>query len=409
MSLYRYQEDGVDFLLAQRRRYLADGMGLGKTVQACVAAARTDARRVLVVAPASTLPNWYHEWGEWGSDAQFAAASYNKLVAKPHHFIGRDWDLVILDEAHYAKSRESQRTYAALRLARQAPRAWLLSGTPAPNGPHELWSPIKALWPGIPRALGISTYIEWLNTFCHWSMGDYGPKVWGGKNGKLLRPFLDRIMLRRQLADVGIDLPPLRVDVSLLPHDSEIDAALIEAGIDPAEVQNEMRWAEVDGKTSTVRRLLGTLKAARIGRIIDEELRTLQYSKIVVLAHHRDTIALLTEILQAHGVVGFVGGTPVPARQEAIERFRYEHDTRVFLAQQGAAGTGVDGLQVASELVLVEPSWSPDDNAQFIKRIHRIGSEEPCRARIFAVQGTMDEGIMRVLARKTRAKAEVGL
>lgn len=409
MSLYKYQEDGVDFLLAQRRRYLADGMGLGKTVQACVAAARTDARRVLVVAPASTLPNWYHEWGEWGSDAQFAAASYNKLVAKPHHFIGRDWDLVILDEAHYAKSRESQRTRASLTLARQAPRAWLLSGTPAPNGPHELWSPIKALWPGIPRALGISTYIEWLNTFCHWSMGDYGPKVWGGKNGHLLRPYLNRIMLRRRLADVGIELPPLRIDVSLLPHDTQLDAALIDAGIDPALVHNEMHWAEVDGKTSTVRRVLGTLKAARIARILDDELRHQQYPKIVVLAHHRDTMKLVGDILRPHGVVGFDGRTPKKARQEAIERFRYEHDVRVFLAQQNAAGTGVDGLQVASEMALLEPSFNPDENAQYIKRIHRIGSEHPCRARMFAVRGTLDEGIMRVNARKTKAKMEFGL
>lgn len=409
MKLYAYQEEGVEFLLAHRRRYEADGMGLGKTIQACVAAKRVGAKRVLTVAPASAIPNWYREWEKWGDPrALFVAKSYNHVARYPHLYNGADWDVVIPDEAHYAKSRDAQRTTAVLRIAKQAPRAWLLSGTPAPNHPGELWCPIRALWSGIPRRLGIDSYYEWLDRFCNWSMGDYGPKIWSGKNGAQLRPYLNRIMLRRQLDDIELQLPPMRVDVSLLPRDKSFDVAMREAGIDPKLVEQEMLLATSDQKTSTVRRLLGTYKAPRIAKLVDEELRTQQYPKIVLLAHHKDTIALMRAMLDHHGVVGFTGDTPPRRRQAEIDTFTNDPEARVFLGQQTAAGIAIN-LQVSTEIGLVEPSWSPDDNAQAIFRIRRIGSTKPCRARIWAVQDTMDEGTMRVLARKTAAKAEVGL
>ena len=78
----------------------------------------------------------------------------------------------------------------------------------------------------------------------------------------------------------------------------------------------------------------------------------------------------------------------------------------MFLAQQGAAGTGIT-LTRASEIVLVEPSWSPAYNEQAIKRIHRIGQEHPCRARLFAVPDSLDAALMVTLARKTVMVKEV--
>jgi SNF2 family DNA or RNA helicase len=98
--------------------------------------------------------------------------------------------------------------------------------------------------------------------------------------------------------------------------------------------------------------------------------------------------------------------TPPARRQEEIDGFQ-KHGG-IFLAQQTAAGIGIT-LTRAHEIVLVEPSWSPSDNDQAIKRIHRIGQDKPCRARIFLVPDSLDEAVMGTLLRKQKMLTEVGL
>src|SRR5690606_974590 len=119
----------------------------------------------------------------------------------------------ILDEAHYCKSNVAKRSLAALQVARRAGRAMLLSGTPMPNHPGELWAPIRALWPEIPRELGLKSYNEWFDYFNIYRVTRYGKRPVAARNLDQLRPYLQRIMLRRT-ADV-VNLPPLRVTLSL--------------------------------------------------------------------------------------------------------------------------------------------------------------------------------------------------
>jgi SNF2 family DNA or RNA helicase len=99
-------------------------------------------------------------------------------------------------------------------------------------------------------------------------------------------------------------------------------------------------------------------------------------------------------------VVGFDGRTSVSKRKEAIDEFQ-QGSARVFLAQQSAAGVAIN-LSAANEVVLVEPSFSPEDNRQPIHRILNIGKSTPCRARYFAVQGTLDNAVLNINAQKMR-------
>jgi SNF2 family DNA or RNA helicase len=413
MQLYPYQEQGAAFLAERGRAYNADGMGLGKTVQAMHATQLVKAKRVLWIGPASTLPNVQHEWPHWGySPAMFYATSYEKVARNPGHWTDLEPDTVIVDEAHYCKTRTAQRTIAALSVARAAKRAWLLSGTPMPNNPSELWPPVRVLWGNITRSLRIGSYADWLNRFCRWEMTEYGPKIWGSQNLHELKPHLQRIMIRRRVEDVGLQLPPLRVDMQLLPRDARLEEALLQAGWtrDAAQfLERQMVYEESteEASLSRLRRILGTYKAARVGELLKEELRTKQYRKIVVLAYHHDVISILGQVLEPFGVVTLTGSTLPKRRQAAIDEFT-KGRARVFLGQQTAAGVGLN-LQVANEVVLVEPSWSPEDNAQAIKRVHRIGSTAPCRARIFSVEDSLDQGVMEVCARKTRMRLELGL
>lgn len=411
LQLMPFQEEGVEFLMGRRRAYLADDMGLGKTVQTIVAAERLGLSRVLAVAPASVNDHWRRRWEEWGSrETTLVVLSYANL-RKLWQFDGSDWDLVVLDEAHYAKNPKAKRTLAALTLARAAPRAWLLSGTPMPNNPTELWPPIRALWPKIPERLGITSRTAWRKYFTYGRKTQYGWQILGAKNLDQLRPYWDHISLRRTKDTV--ELPPLRVVPQTLTRDPKFERALAEMGYDPDGLLRSID-AEEDadelGSASRLRRFIGEYKAPLIAKIIDEELRDDQYPKIVVFAYHHSVIDVFRGALAAHNPRGFTGAASQKARTAELDRFIADPSARVFIAQQTAAGTGTDGLQkAAAELVLAEPDWSPKQNKQFIDRIHRMGQDTPCRARVFSFAGSLDEAIMGVIQRKLRMQLQLGL
>ena len=393
MELYPYQQAGADFLTGKTRALLADRMGLGKTIQAIVAAKQIDSPETLVICPASVIPNWEHEWRLWGGPENVRFVSFSKLI----HENWREYSpfLTIVDEAHYCKNPTAKRTRAALGIAGKSPFAWLLTGTPMPNNPTELYPFFKYLWPEELADLGVRTADQWMDRFCLTRYTEYGPKPYAVKNGTLLRAKLQPNMLRRALGDVGFELPPLRVDLHRLPK-SDLD--LEEYGaVEEAEYM------------STIRRLLGTAKAPAVANQVADELENGDYEQVVVLYHHHDVGNQIRSRLNVMQVTttGFNGSTPVAYRAAAIEEFQ-AGAAQVFLAQQTAAGIGIT-LTAAHEIILVEPAWSPDDNFQAITRIHRIGQDQPCRARLFAVTGTLDEAIMATIRTKLQMQADVGL
>lgn len=394
-TLYPYQDAGAAFLASHDRALLADRMGLGKTIQAIEAARRIRSTSTLVVCPASVVPNWEAEWKAWDGPERVRFVSYSKLIRE--ETAGYGPDLTILDEAHYCKNPTAKRTRVALGIAARSNYAWLLTGTPMPNDPTEVYPFFRFLWPERLEDLGIRTSDDWLHRFCLTRYTEYGEKPYAVQNGDLLRGMLNEVMLRRSLEDVGFELPPLRVDLDRLPRDTvDLDLEAYDA-------------IEENDYTSRIRRVLGEAKAAPIVHRIEDELVGGEYDKVVVLYHHRSVGEALSRGFQQAGfaVTGFDGSTPQEERRNAIQRFQ-QSNVPVFLAQQTAAGVGIT-LTAAHEIVLVEPSWSPSDNYQAITRIHRIGQEHPCRARVFAVSGTLDEAVMGTIRQKLNMQAAIGL
>ena len=397
MSLYPFQREGVDFLKARDRAYLGDEMGLGKTVQTLVAAYELGLESVVVVCPASLTSNWEKEAAEWAPGVDVYPVSYDRVridKAFPHP----DPQLVILDEAHYLKNPKAKRTKTLIYLLKNVRRIWLLSGTPMPNDPRELYVPARIL---NPRGTRDFTAWKWMHTFCQVIESHWGPKVVGVKNaGKLREIFRDHFTGRR-LNEVSLDLPPLRITTQSLPPVGKLPEELHEA-------LRAMEQEELYGEgASRLRRLLGELKAPLVADQIYEEMEDGAYDAIVVMAYHRSVLDVLEHRLKSLGVSRVDGSTPGRRRQEQVELFQ-RGKTAIFLGQQTAAGVGLT-LTRASELVLVEPDWSPENNNQAIKRIHRISQDAPCRARIFTIPGTLDASVMGTLARKTRMIEEVGL
>jgi SWI/SNF-related matrix-associated actin-dependent regulator 1 of chromatin subfamily A len=131
--------------------------------------------------------------------------------------------------------------------------------------------------------------------------------------------------------------------------------------------------------------------------------------KVVVFAHHRNVLAALRETLASYGVVVIDGDVTERGRDAAIDRFQHDEKTRVFLGQNVACMTGMDGLQqVAHRALLVEPDWTAVNNVQLGKRVARIG-QHAGRAivQMVALAGTLDEAIVAQNLRETRMAAAV--
>lgn len=418
--LYPYQEVGAEFLSRQKTALLADSMGIGKTAQAIVAARKVGAKEILVVCPASVVENWKREFAMWwptsagGSDNRnVVAISYDKAARNPDG-LRRKWSVVILDEAHYLKNPKAKRTKAILgdRMTRnggvveRADYVWCLTGTPAPNNPTEIWPMLHALSPGlISRDHKPLNFYQFMRRYCVVKNNGFGDQIVRGKNLEELKERMAPFVLRRRKEEVLTDLPELRFGELSLSSDAARKALDAIDHDDVARIKRALEGgAEALSKLSTematVRRLTALAKAPLVAEWVKEWLDGSE-EKIVLFGQHREALATLGDALSAYNPVCIDGSVPSTARQRAVEMFQSPSmDVRVFLGQIQAAGTGIT-LTAASDLIFLEQSWTPADNAQAAMRIHRIGQKRGCLVRTAMLPGSIDEAVQRVLARKT--------
>jgi SNF2 family DNA or RNA helicase len=350
---------------------------------------RTGLRRAHVTCPAAAVPNWHREIGLWArrpedwTVSSFDASSKELPVADVH----------ICDEAHFLKTPGSGRTRKLL-LAKNSrmrccARTWALSGTPAPNTPDELWTWMYAA--GLTK-LG---YQGFLTRFCRYYATDYGVKIVGLKNVDELAEMLNGgFMLRRTVGEVLSGLPDITFGTIKLTSTPQADAALVEL----PDLEDEEHVARI-------RRLIGLAKAAPLGAILADRLATTP-GKIVVFAHHRMVMDILETLLAPFGVARLDGRTQKAARGAVVSQFQTDPNTRVFIGQITAAGTAIT-LTAANYLVFAERSFTPEDNTQVWKRIHRWGQKHACHVDFAHLTGSIDEGVVSVNDRKHNLLGEL--
>lgn len=434
-QLFGYQIEGAIFASLRRHVLLADEMGLGKTAQAIAAADLTNAERVLVLCPASARLNWVREFKKFSPRqreptvicnstilklTELTVCSYDLATKKKikQLLLGVQWDLLILDESHYLKNPEAERTKAALGkngVVHRAKRVLPISGTPSPNHAGELWVVMYTF--GVTKL----SYEAFLARYCEGYDADHGWKVTGNKVEHLpeLREKLEKILMRRKKSEVLKELPPMRFDEVLI-EPSPVDIArwfpeAESAGLlEQLDVEAELMRRVLIGNledlraefhTATLRRYTGLSKVPGVIELLKDDFES-GLDKIVVFAVHRDVIDLLAQGLREYNPVTLYGGMSVTAKQESVDRFQNDQTCRLFLGNVQAAGTNIT-LTAAAELMFVESSWSPSDNAQCAMRIHRIGQQRKCRVRFVALNGSIDRDVQAALRRKIQTLSEL--
>jgi SNF2 family DNA or RNA helicase len=428
VQLRRYQTFGALWLAQSDRAMLGDPPGLGKTPQVIKACELVGAISINIICPAVAASNWEREWARWWSapySIQPTIYSYDKVVRdkRVQRELAEPCDVLILDEAHYLKTIDSGRTKAIYSpkhpekgIASSATFCWALSGTFSPNHAGEYWTHLRTLFPHLlkrssEKCLG---YIGFLQHFTNWKAGEFGVQVYGIKKERRdeLKAILNEAGLRREIADVLPDLPPIGWGTVTVPAGDATDELQALEATD--EVRTLRQHLEETGNfqadslhLATLRRLIGRAKARSVAALVREELQQGQYQKVVLWAHHTDVLDTLAASLAAFCLVGIDGRTPQHRRGGIVKQFQENPDIRVFIGQIQAAGTAIT-LTAADQVVFVESSWVPDENEQAAKRCHRFGQTRPVFVRISALADSVDELVAATLNRKLANKVQIG-
>ena len=443
VPLYPYQAEGALFAVRAGRVLIGDEMGLGKTIQA-IAAAEILARhfgvsRVLVICPTSLKYQWQSEIarfsGRQGKNAarvlsggraqrqkDYAADDFCKITnyekLKPDLDLIADWapELVIVDEAQRIKNWN---TIAARALKRiDSAYAIVLTGTPLENKLEELISIVQFV---DQHRLGPT----WKLLHEH-QLKDEGGRVTGYTGLEKIGETLAPVMIRRRKHEVLKQLPE-RTDQNFLVPMTELQMSYHQEN---AEVVSKIvqRWRKTKFLSDKdQRRLTCALQNMRMScnstYLLDQEsdhgvkadelaalfddLFAQPDAKAVVFSQWTRTQDIVIRRLEARGFgyVSFHGGVPSEKRPALIERFRDDPACRVFLSTD-AGSTGLN-LQHASTLINMDLPWNPAILEQRISRIHRMGQKRPVQIVNFVAKGTIEEGMLSVLAFKRSLSAGI--
>lgn len=444
-ELFPYQVEGAKWLASRKCALLADEMGLGKSAQAIAAADLIKARRILVICPAIARVNWQREFERFSKIPREFTIINKRLKKWPLTSVicsydlassveeSKEFDLMILDEAHYLKNKDAKRTKAIFGktgIVRKATATWALTGTPAPNHPGELW-PLLFTFGAVK-----SPYFEFVDTFCDTIESNYGLQIVGAKRSEInqLKLIMAPHLLRRRKEEVMKDLPPIHFQELVVEADEvdiDIQSSFVQYTLNPSqriELENILKterelleaigrktnFGEVGLETfqamatsvSTLRRYTGLQKVNPVADIIEDELTNNAYDKVVIFAIHRDVIEQFRLRLRKFGSLTLYGGTPPEKVQSNIDSFQKNPKSRVIIANIQSAGTAVN-LTASNQVVFAEQDWVPGNNAQAVMRCHRIGQTRPVFARFYGVAGTIDEKISRILKRKTKDLTQI--
>lgn len=428
-----FQRAGIQFALTRPKgvgTLFADEMGLGKTIQALGVINALQPKYVLIVCPASLKFNWRIEANEWllgDKDVQVGSQPIFRPESPIHvHITNYDRlgelsstispDLFILDEVHYIKGRETERSKKTRYIARRSRQILGLSGTPLPNSPEDLWPILQILDPAV-----WTSWLEYSQRYCaareafrHIGKGPtkrlhkYTDTKGAANLEELQQKLRSSIMVRRLKKNVLTELPDKIHAILAFPPEG-VEGLLAKQyelfsrfGFTEEMSVEEMKLHKVPfEEISATRKVLGVLKVDLVIDHIKQCFEEDEEKKIIVFAHHSEVLSKLYDKLYKFSPAIIRGETPDHKRQEEVQRFQMNPFCRLFVGSIQAAGAGIT-LTASSHVIFAEQSWSPKDMAQAWDRPHRIGQKNAVLVQHLVFDGSLDANIMKKLLKKIK-------
>lgn len=450
LELMHHQERLIASVQDGHRSFLlADEPGLGKTAQALLAASAANAYPLLVVAPNVVKVNWQREAQRWtpnrsvtvvqgdGSNvdgfADIVIVNYEVLDRHVGWMTKHGFRGMVVDEAHFIKNAESKRSKHVIQISKSIlehdARSLMmaLTGTPLINDIEDF----RMIW----------KFLGWIDDKA--PNAELTERLEATELTPMDRSFyrearkavIDMGIVRRRKEDVAADIPsrrvadlPVELDEASARDIREVTSRLTRRMVErydrvlerqelPKYTLDEDLMLRIarseldtdDGGSSeqnvfSLVRQIGKAKATMAADYAAQLARSVD--KVVFFAKHIDVMDAAERRFRELGIRSTsVRGDQTPTqRQAAIDAFVEDESVQVIVCSLQAAGVGLN-LQVASNMVLAELSWTNAEQTQAIDRIHRIGQDMPVTAwRIVAAQ-TVDTRIAELIDSKASLAA----
>lgn len=417
-ALKDFQVKGAYFALSRNHSYLAFEQGLGKTPTAICIANSLNVE-TLIICPAFLVDNWKSELSEWSFKGEGESIDNGKdkvlkfgpiiilpdsLLDRPaiHDFLlEREFELLIVDEAHRFKNFESKRAQNLFeKICGRIENIVCLSGTPMPNRPAELYPVVSTL------AANVIDYQDFHNfgvEYCNAFETRFGWEYRGASNLDKLHNKLKSFMFRVTKAEVLPELLPKEERIiKLTPPSKIVDLAKKEQSVMGKHFKVDKIIEKKNlGEIATYRKMLGVAKVPLVSQYIESVFEAGE-ENLLVFAWHLEVIESLKKKFPDAEVI--TGGTPKDERTEIVQNFQVGK-IKILIAQiQTMVGLN---LTRADRVIFAEFSWSPSDNEQAMDRAHRIGQKNSLTVDYLVLAKTLDAHILDRLKEKKKVIKQV--
>lgn len=416
---FEHQKVTSDFLTMNQRAFCFSEMGTGKTASAIWAAdflmKQGVIKRVLVLCPLSIMDSaWRNDLFTFAmhrtvdvaygtplkrkkiiaQGSEFVVINYDGLAIVYDEIEAGGFDLIIVDEATHYKNAQTDRWKTLNKLVKPDTWLWLMTGTPAAQGPTDAFGLAKLVNPqGVPRAFGAFrdqvmykiTQFKWL------------PKKTAKDTvHRALQPAI------RYTKEECLDLPEMtynKRDIEMSRQQKKYYK----------ELKDEMVIAASGEQVTTTNAAVNLNKLLQLssGAIYTDDGEALEFDikhrykvlkeviyetaqKVLVFVPFTHTIGILADKLNADNIPSEVinGKVSVPRRGDIFSRFQHDENPRVLIIQPQAAAHGVT-LTAADTVVWWGPTPSLETYLQANARVHRQGQRHPCT--VIQLQGSPAE------------------
>ena len=407
-----FQEEAKQFLLSHKRAILADEPGVGKSYPTIEAAMQQEGPKLLV-CPKYLVGNWVSYLEQYGvtdyavvtgrperklelvqSSNEWIIITYNLLsqtsdkARTTYHYdiiVKRAWSVVIFDEAHRLRGRNSLCSKMSRKL--KARYLWMLTGSPFYKGPQDIWPLLRLCDKDL-----FSSYWRFIKSYFIYVKTPYTTDIIGVKSPTTFGLMLSNYMISRSQEDAGLNLPgmyqPKIINVELTPSNRKRYDRLKEDLFDIETNDFSDSFAKL--------RLCTALDPNKLSALSDllEDIN----QRVVILCWYKKTVEAVAGMLKTTNIV--TGDKTPPQRELALNNLAREPQGRL-VATIESLKEGLN-LQHTSRVVFYEQDWLSETNEQAVSRFLRFGQEQIVQEYFIRANRTVDELLVNVSSDRQR-------
>jgi SWI/SNF-related matrix-associated actin-dependent regulator 1 of chromatin subfamily A len=419
----QHQKESIQKLVENKKFILADDMGLGKTTSTIIAALETGAKKILIICPATLKINWKREIENYSDKSIFI--SEGKTFSTEHDFviinydiiknfhdtkkkdesqvIAANFDLVVVDEAHYIKNPTAQRTKLINDIAKNVDRLWLLTGTPMTSRPIDYFNLLSLVDSPVSK-----NWMAYAIRYCAGYQFNAGNrKIWnvtGSSNLEELRDRTSGLTLRRLKENV-LDLPDKIITPVYLRLKSKMYEEIMGEYYDWYDKNpEESKSLTVQfTKLTKIRQVIADEKISQTIELAENIIE--QGKKVIIFCNFTDSLNKICEHF-GKAAVKVDGSMSKPQRQHSVDSFQESEKIKVFVGNIKAAGVGIT-LTAAEAVIMNDLSFLPSDHAQAEDRAYRYGQKNNVLVYYPIFENTIEGIIYDILNNKKQVIATV--